>query len=46
MSKLVLSFFFSLLLIIFIFLLFVIFSPECPPPEYLVNDFGGCELVD
>jgi hypothetical protein len=27
-------------------LLYLVFSPDCYGPEYLVNDYGGCELVD
>jgi hypothetical protein len=32
--------------LIFAFLLYLVFSPDCYGPEYLVNDYGGCELVD
>ena len=36
---------FILILLLALFLI-VILVPDCHGPEYLVNDFGGCELVD
>ena len=42
---------FLVILLIFVglmllFLLYLVFSPDCYGPEYLTNDYGGCELVD
>ena len=44
--KVVVLFLVCLLLILITLLLLVILLPDCPAPEYLMNDFGGCELVD
>ena len=32
--------------LIFSVLMYLVFSVDCYGPEYLVNDYGGCELVD
>jgi hypothetical protein len=45
-AKVVVLFLVGFLLIPVAFIVFVIFSSDCPAPEYLTNDFGGCELVD
>jgi len=36
----------TLATLIILFLAILILEPDCSAPEYLVNDFGGCELVD
>ena len=46
MSRLIKVFLVGLLLTTVAFIVLVILLPDCPAPEYLVNDFGGCELVD
>jgi hypothetical protein len=46
MSRLIKAFLVGVLLIPVAFIVFVIFSSDCSAPEYLTNDFGGCELVD
>ena len=47
MSRLIKVFLVSVLLIPVAFIVLAIFEPDCGSSEYyLVNDFGGCELVD
>ena len=46
MSRSIKVFLFGVLLLPVAFIVWAIFEPACSPPEYLVNDFGGCELVD
>ena len=47
MSRLIKVFLVGVLLIPVAFIVWAIFAPYCGSPEiYLMNDFGGCELID